>query len=137
MFRLTNCARTNSNTWCETGDQTGWNVTAAERNGLNAYTRSTALDQSAKAWSETMANTGVFGHSPQVNELGETITISVAFGLTSGEANVVAKSIVDAFMNSSGHRQQLLRSSDTRQGAGIELASLGLFSEVYVTLHHT
>lgn len=127
IFRLTNCARTNSSTWCETGDQTGWNVTAAERNGLSAYTRDTGLDETSEAWSDYLVNNRGFEHSPDSGTLyGENIFFSSGYSgneyeLTSAQALELADQMLLGWMNSAGHRAGILNSNFGTIGVGIDI----------------
>lgn len=132
IFRLVNCARTGSANWCRSGDGGSWNVRADERrdtngNALRPYIQSTSLSNGAKAWSETMANTGNFAHGQPNGWWGENI----AWFSTSRSQSVesVAAQLMNQWMNSTtGHREAIL--NKTRYvtfGAGIEVDGNGYY----------
>ena len=139
LFRLVNCARTGSNDWCENGDQTGWNVTAAERSGLAAFQRSVTQDAGAKEWSEHLARTGQFCHAyvapygcgtSQVNEFQENVV--AAFNppnLTETSADETASLMFLSWMNSDGHRRTIFNSfsAATHVGLGAEVEGIRVF----------
>jgi putative cell wall-binding protein len=86
--------------------------------GLSPLLRDGTLEAAAEEWANTMASTGSFVHSTNEwraaripagwNTNGENI----AFGYTTPAA------VMDGWMNSPGHRENILRSTFTRVGIG-------------------
>jgi uncharacterized protein YkwD len=75
-------------------------------NGLSALSVNWTLMANAQAWSEYMATKNFFGHS------GQNVGENVAAGYDSPGA------VMSAWMNSAGHRANILNSSYTQIGAG-------------------
>ena len=139
VFRLVNCARTGDYSgWCEQDDESGWNVTSAERSELSVVARVESLETDAKAWAEVMAATGVYQHSPSPRVSGalENIAQSLSVELTSAEVERVSKDLMDQWMGSSGHRRWIVSEATTEFGSGFELAPLsGPLNVVYAVQH--
>ena len=130
VFRLTNCARTGSSDWCEPGDGQNWNVTAAERNGLTAYTRSGILDIGAINWTNFLVGQNSIYHSP---ESGITVAENVvkrellfqpaAHDMTAANADAIAADFMQLWMDSPGHRPNILSDAYSHFGVGSSVVS--------------
>ena len=137
LYRLHQCARTGDyNTWCEDGDEAGWNITAAERSLSNGQPlpflgRSDQADASAKSWSQQLTDTSTFTHSPNAGPLyAENIAqLSTLDGYTAAEADAVAAEIMTLWINSAGHRANILgdHAADSAFGFGVEALDVGAF----------
>ena len=96
--------------------------------GLRPLLRSTCADGYARTWSQTMARTGTFAHQSltpimsgcRARGAGENI----------GYGNVTPAQMMTMWMNSSGHRANVLRASFTHLGVGAAVTSTGRW---YVT----
>ncbi len=148
IFRLVNCARTGDySNWCDSGDESGWNVTSAERDsGLRVLTRDAPLQAGSKDWSQYLIATDQFCHDAAppsgcgngpLPVLGENIALTPlrGDGQSQASAEATAKAIMDQFMNSSGHRAQILtqRSSVTTFDSGVEMDNYLGFNAVWTT----
>ena len=129
---------TNSNTWCENGDQTGWNITAAERSALSssqgAFSQSSGSD--SKTWAHQLESTGDFTvHSPEAgSSYAENLDAYFSAGTyTPSEVGVVAKAHVDDWMDSPVHRGVIMAAYsanlDIEWEIGIASSDLGLFRQ--------
>lgn len=91
--------------------------------GLRPVSRSTCAEGYARTWSQTMARTGTFAHqslSPimsgcRARGAGENI----------GYGNVTPAQMMTMWMNSTGHRANILRASFTHLGVGAAVTSTG------------
>jgi uncharacterized protein YkwD len=96
--------------------------------GLRPVSRSTCAEGYARTWSQTMARTGTFAHQSltpimsgcKARGAGENI----------GYGNVTPAQMMTMWMNSSGHRANVLRASFTHLGVGAAVTSTGRW---YVT----
>ena len=139
VFRLVNCARTGSANWCQPGDDAGWGspVSASERPGT-ALTRSATLNSSSVAWSKQLTQQAAFEHSPGSGvDYGENVAW---FGRSTTGASIsppgaieAATQLMDQWMNSPGHRTNLLRSSYDTMGVGTAYLVNQQSFEVYGT----
>ena len=127
IYRLTNCARTNTATWCMSGDSTGWNVSSAERNPsgvpLAPLGRSAALDTTSKDWTEQLTDVDHISHSPASGEqYGENVAynprLHAEFNLTMTNAAEAAAVLMQQWMDSPGHRSQILYPDYRHMGVG-------------------
>ena len=131
IFRLTNCARTgNTANWCQPGDDTNWFVTAAERNpagvALLPLTRNGSLDADSKAWSEYLVSfTDIFHSDGSSVTYGENIAYNPAlrddFVLNVETAATTAATLMQQWMDSPGHRTQILWPHYEVFGSGAEI----------------
>lgn len=125
-FRLVNCARTgNYSVWCQPGDETGWNVSLFERDGLSAYERSTVLDDRSKTWSEEMAATDNFRHDPSGGRENIAGFSSRLDTYTFADARTAAKDTMNDWMNSAGHRSNILHPAPITYGSGVAVGPVG------------
>lgn len=90
--------------------------------GLPPFARKGQLDALAGAWSAHMASTGVFGH----RDLQATIEQPAFSGfrrlgenILRGVCAISARDMVDAWMNSSGHRDNVLSTVYDTIGIGV------------------
>ena len=96
--------------------------------GLRPLLRSTCADGYARTWSQSMARTGTFAHQSltpimsgcRARGAGENI----------GYGNVTPAQMMTMWMNSPGHRANVLRASFTHLGVGAAVTSTGRW---YVT----
>ncbi len=93
------------------------------KRGLRPLTVSTCAAGYAKRWSTHMAQTGTFEHQglgPILNNCGgRSAGENIAYG------NVSADKMMNMWMNSEGHRANILNASYTRIGVGIARTSSG------------
>lgn len=127
IYRLTNCARTGSSTWCLPADGSGWNVTDQER-PLNALARNADLDVSSQAWSAHLVGHNEIFHSDDSGKLyGENVaynpTLHTEYELTSANAADVAATLMQQWMDSPGHRSQLLYPDFESIGVGAAIVT--------------
>lgn len=111
-------------------------LTNAERTrrGLRALTFSTCADRFADTWAASLAASGTLTHQPltpilttcRASGAGE----NVAFG------TVTPEQLVKMWMDSPGHRANILRSSFTHIGIGAVTTSTGRVYGVQVFLTH-
>lgn len=103
------------------------------RNGETPLTRDPQVDQLATAWASTMASQGRAEHRPLTKDLlnshGWKNLSENIYGPVSGPAS--AKAIFQAWMGSSGHRDNLLRSSSKLGGVGVVTTSSGSVYAVF------
>lgn len=101
--------------------------------GLPSLTRSSSLDQLANQWAQTMASKNSQMHRPLTKDLlnlhGWKNLSENIYGPVPGP--VSAKSIFQAWMSSSGHRDNLLRESTTLGGIGLALTKSGAVCAVF------
>ena len=100
--------------------------------GLNPLTRSSTLDQLATQWAETMASKNSQIHRPltksPLNANGwKNLSENIYGPVNDGSA----KSIFNAWMSSSGHKENLLRESTTLGGVGITQTKSGAVCAVF------
>lgn len=135
VFRLVNCARTGSSTWCDSGDQDGWNVTGAERSGLSAFARDASLDSSSHRWSTQLQSNGRLVHDnfDWANGRSRAAENIVQGNFHDADGNVqhnpeftpdsatsTALSVMTQWMDSTGHRRNILNPNLTDFGSGFE-----------------
>ena len=100
--------------------------------GLNPLTRSSTLDQLASRWAETMASQNSQTHRPLTKSLlnangWKNLSENIYGPVNDGSA----KSIFNAWMSSSGHKENLLRESSTLGGVGIAQTKSGAVCAVF------
>lgn len=109
-------------------------LTNAQRTsrGLRALAFSSCADRFADTWAGTLAGTGTLAHQP----LTPILTTCRATGVGENVAygNVTPEQLVTMWMNSSGHRANILKSSFTHIGIGAVTASGGRVYGVQVFL---
>ena len=135
IHRLLNCARTGDySTWCEAGDETGWNVTAVERDGAAAKVRTAALDAESANWASAVMAQGndspaqgidLWDSSIIGTPIREMVTL---FGgnvqHTPDVVDVAAKFAVDKFMESPERDDVILLGPLTDRGVGVEVGQV-------------
>jgi uncharacterized protein YkwD len=105
--------------------------------GLNKYLTDSNLAKMAKAHSMDMAENDFFSHiSPTYGSAQERAKI---YGISNVGENIAygypsAQSAFDAFMNSPSHRANMLSSSYTHVGIGIDKKSGTTNTDIYVTI---
>jgi hypothetical protein len=92
--------------------------------GVSPLKVSSCAGNAAQEWSEHMADTSNMEHRDNLSELmrdcgARSIGENIAYGQKSPE------SVMTAWMNSSGHRANILRSSYTHIGVGLEIDENG------------
>ncbi len=101
--------------------------------GLNPLTRDPQVDQLATEWAGVMAAKNIQKHRPLTKDLlnlhGWKNLSENIYGPVSGP--VSAKTIFQAWMGSSGHRDNLLRESTTLGGLGIVTTPSGSVCAVF------
>ncbi len=101
--------------------------------GLNPLTRDPQVDQLATEWAGVMAAKNMQKHRPLTKDLlnlhGWKNLSENIYGPVSGP--VSAKTIFQAWMGSSGHRDNLLRESTTLGGLGIVTTPSGSVCAVF------
>ena len=101
--------------------------------GLNPLTRDPQVDQLATDWAGVMAAKNIQKHRPLTKDLlnlhGWKNLSENIYGPVSGP--VSAKTIFQAWMGSSGHRDNLLRESTTLGGLGIVTTPSGSVCAVF------
>jgi len=100
--------------------------------GLNPLTRSSTLDQLANQWAETMASKNTQSHRPLSKSLlnsngWKNLSENIYGPVNDGSASA----IFQAWMGSSGHRENLLRESTTLGGIGIAKTKSGAVCAVF------
>jgi uncharacterized protein YkwD len=100
--------------------------------GLNPLTRSSTLDKLASQWAETMASRNSQTHRPLTKSLlnangWKNLSENIYGPVNDGSA----KSIFNAWMSSSGHKENLLRESSTLGGVGIAQTKSGAVCAVF------
>ncbi len=100
--------------------------------GLSSLTRSSSLDHLASQWAETMATKNSQMHRPLTKSLlnshrWKNLSENI-YGPVNGGS---AKSIFNAWMSSSGHKENLLRESTTLGGVGIAQTKSGAVCAVF------
>jgi len=100
--------------------------------GLNPLTRSSTLDQLANQWAETMASQNRQTHRPLTKSLlnsngWKNLSENIYGPVNDGSASA----IFQAWMGSSGHRENLLRESTTLGGIGIAKTKSGAVCAVF------
>ncbi len=101
--------------------------------GVNPLTRDPQVDQLATEWAGVMAAKNIQKHRPLTKDLlnlhGWKNLSENIYGPVSGP--VSAKTIFQAWMGSSGHRDNLLRESSTLGGLGIVTTPYGSVCAVF------
>ncbi|NCZ53107.1 MAG: CAP domain-containing protein [Verrucomicrobia bacterium] len=101
--------------------------------GLNPLTRDPQVDLLATEWAEVMAAKNIQKHRPLTKDLlnlhGWKNLSENIYGPVAGP--VSAKTIFQAWMGSSGHRENLLRDSSTLGGVGIAQTKSGSICAVF------
>ena len=150
-----NCARTGDYTnWCEQGDESGWNITSAERgSGPQELARNAALQSDAKDWSQYLYATEQFCHdvvdhdgipiefqcgfTAQPAYYAENIAITPlnSTEFTDSTARAAAKKIIDQYLNSPSHRAAILWDASFVEtfDTGIEVVIEGNFAAAWST----
>ncbi len=131
IFRLTNCARTNNTVnWCQSGDDTNWNVTNVEQNpsgiALQPLERNEKLDADSKAWSEYLVSFTTIFHSDgssvtYAENVAYNPSLHDAYTLNAETAAEMAATLMQQWMDSPGHRAQIFWPHYEVFGSGVEV----------------
>lgn len=97
--------------------------------GASRVTRPSAMDKVARDWSATMGRTGTFVHNPRYSDqipngwsaAGENIARRSY--RSSDSADAVGRALMDLWMNSPGHRENILNPLFNRIGVGVAVAN--------------
>lgn len=93
--------------------------------GLAALTRDPAIDQVAQAWTQHMADSNQLVHNPDVwNQIPQgwrSAAENIAYN-QGRTAKKVAAAFVKQWMNSEGHRANILNGAYNRTGVGIAVS---------------
>lgn len=95
------------------------NIVRSENN-LPPFTYDGELADSAQSWAEKMERTGKFEHSGR-SDVAENIYRSTGNGLS-------GKEIVDGWMASKGHRENIMNPDYSRLGAGVTDTENGTYA---------
>jgi uncharacterized YkwD family protein len=101
-----------------------------QKNGLSALTLSSSISDVARAKSQDMATNNYFAHqSPTYGSAGDMLTdfgiTWSAWGENIASGQMTPEAVVTAWMNSTGHRANILSSSFTKIGVGYATNSNG------------
>lgn len=113
--------------WIKAVEATILSRVHAERSaaGAGRLSRSAAMDTVARDWSETMARTGSFTHNPdyssQVPAGWSAVAENIVWagGLTGQSAEVAGRRLMANWMDSTGHRNNILNRQYTHIGIGV------------------
>ncbi len=106
--------------------------------------RNEKLDQAAQAFADYMARTGRYGHSADGNAPQERIAkqgyescmvaenIATRFQTTGFGTDSLAEGLMQGWIESPGHRENLLRPHVTQTGVGIAVAESGVYFAVHL-----
>lgn len=100
---------------------TVFTLTNAQRTGagLKPLAANAVLDQTAQAWAQQLANTCTFAHSTSTWRTSKTTVAGwAATGENIAAGHTSASQVVTAWMNSSGHRANILNTRYTGLGVG-------------------
>jgi uncharacterized protein YkwD len=92
--------------------------------GVAPLTENTSLDNGSRGWSSHLSTSSTFQHDPNLDwHVGENIAQNYWLGArTTATARQHAAEMMDQWMNSSGHRQNILRESYHQLGVGVALS---------------
>ncbi len=96
-----------------------------QKAGVPPLTLSSELTAAAQSYSETMGGSGCFSHScGAVPNFADRISMAGYGGMMAAAENIAAgypspEAVVDGWMNSPGHRENLLNPSYTEIGIGV------------------
>lgn len=104
--------------------------------GLASLTRNTLLDAAAVTHATDMRNSGFFSHtgsdgssvSDRAAAAGYRWT---AIGENIGQGDITAEAMMDLWMNSDGHRANILNTKFTELGVGIDDSGSTLWVQVF------
>lgn len=109
-------------------------LTNAQRTsrGLRALAFSSCADRFADTWATTLSTTGTLAHQPLMPIL--TTCRATSAGENVAYGNLTPEQLVTMWMNSPGHRANILKSSFTHIGIGAVTTSTGRVYGVQVFL---
>ena len=113
------------------------NAERTER-GLKALKRWSKIDKVAKSWSKKQAASGKMRHNPRYTDqiddvkrwrnVGENVAWSSSTARSATELKKLARRTVEGWMNSPGHRKNILSTKFTHVGTGSWVSGSGWYS---------